>query len=79
MLVFVLGMLVCVGLAVAVLWVVAVPARRDGRDVLTPKGEEVVSQVSEKTGSLVDGVRVRIGEALDTTREKVAYLTRQEG
>lgn len=50
----VLGMLVCVGLAVGVVLLVAVPARREGRDLLTPRGEEVV-------GSLRDVTARRIG------------------
>ena len=44
----VLGMLVCVGLALAVVALVAVPARRAGRDVLTERGEEVVGSLRER-------------------------------
>ena len=36
----VLGMLFCLGLALAVMALVAVPARRAGRDVLSERGEE---------------------------------------
>ena len=32
----------------AVVGLVAVPARREGRDVLTPKGEQVLTRVLEK-------------------------------
>ena len=64
MVVLVVGMLLCLLLAVAVVGLVAIPARRQGRDLLTPKGEEVVSRVRERTGS-----------AMDAAREKVADVT----
>ncbi len=44
----VLGMLVCVGLALAVLALVAVPARRQGRDVLSERGEQVIESIRER-------------------------------
>jgi len=44
----VLGMVFCVGLALAVVALVAVPARRAGRDVLTERGEEVVGSLRER-------------------------------
>ena len=62
--VLVLGMLVSVVLAVAVVGLVAIPARREGRDLLTPKGEEVVALVRDKTG-----------EAMVAARDKVADVT----
>ena len=76
MFVLVVGMTVSVGLAVAVVCVVAVPARRQGRDMLTAKGEDMVSQVREKTGSVVETAREKTGEALDAARDKVADVTR---
>jgi hypothetical protein len=76
MLLLVLGMLLSVGLAVAVVCMVAVPARREGRDLLTPKGEEMVSLVREKTGSAVETAREKTGEAFDAAREKVADVTK---
>ena len=76
MFVLVLGMTLSVGLAVAVVCVVAVPARRQGRDMLTPKGEDMVSQVREKTGSVVETAREKTGGALDAARDKVADVTR---
>ncbi|EAP97713.1 hypothetical protein JNB_19623 [Janibacter sp. HTCC2649] len=51
MVALIIGMLVCVGLALAVVALVAVPARRDGRDLLTSKGEEVVSALKERQQS----------------------------
>ena len=64
MAVLVFGMLVSVVLAVAVVGLVAIPARREGRDLLTPKGEEVVALVRDKTG-----------EAMVAARDKVADVT----
>jgi hypothetical protein len=63
-------------LAVAVLCVVAIPARREGRELLTPKGEKVVSRVKEKTGSAVGTAREKTGGALGAAREKVADVTK---
>ncbi|WP_035906271.1 hypothetical protein [Knoellia subterranea] len=48
MVALIIGMLICVGLALVVVALVAVPARRDGRDLLTPKGEEVVSALKDR-------------------------------
>ena len=44
----VLGMLVCVALALVVMALVAVPARRAGREVLTERGEEVLDSIRVK-------------------------------
>jgi hypothetical protein len=76
MFVLVLGMLLSVGLAMAVVGVVAVPARREGRDMLTPKGEDMVSTVREKTGDALGSAREKTGDALDAAREKMADVTR---
>ena len=76
MLFLVLGMILSVSLAVAVLFVVAVPARRQGRDLLTPKGDDMVSMVREKTGEVMETAREKTGEALDAAREKVSEVTR---
>ena len=62
MLVLVLAMFLSMVLAIAVMGVVAIPARRQGRDLLTPKGEEVVSRVREKAGSAADAARVRVAD-----------------
>ena len=86
MVVLIVGMLLCLGLAVAVVGMVAVPARREGRDGLTPKGEEVVALVKEKTGAVVEtavektGAVVetaveKTGEALSTAKDKVTEST----
>ena len=51
----VLATLLCMGLALAVVALVAVPARREGRDLLTARGEEVVGALRERS----DQVRPR--------------------
>lgn len=51
MVALIIGMLICVGLALVVVALVAVPARRDGRGILTPKGEEVVIALKERQQS----------------------------
>ena len=48
MLALVLGMLVCLVGGMVVMGFVAAQARRDGRDVLTARGEEVVGRVTTK-------------------------------
>ena len=75
MVALIVGMLLCLVLAVAVVGLVAIPARRQGRDVLTPKGEEVLSRVREKTGSAVETAREKTGEAMDAARDNVADVT----
>lgn len=44
----VLGMLFCFGLAVVVMALVAVPARRQGREVFTERGDEVLGSLRER-------------------------------
>ena len=48
MVALILGLLLCVGVAMVVVGLVAVPARRQGRDVLTPKGEQVLTRALER-------------------------------
>ncbi len=71
----IVGMLLCVVLAVAVVALVAIPARRQGRDVLTPKGDDVVARVREVTGSAVATAREKTGEGVDAVRDKVSDVT----
>jgi len=62
MVILIVGMLLCLLLAVAVVGLVAIPARREGRDLLTPKGEEVVSRVRERTGTAMDAARDKVAD-----------------
>ena len=74
MVALIVGMLLCVLIAVAVVALVAVPARRSGREVLTPKGDEVVSRVREITTSAVDNARGKSGEAEDAAGDQAAEV-----
>ena len=47
MLAIVIALVLCLALGSAVVAVVAMPARREGRDVLSPRGEEVVDRVKD--------------------------------
>jgi hypothetical protein len=68
----ILVMLLCVVLALSVVGLVAIPARREGRDLLTPKGEEVLSRLRERTESAVETAREKTGEAMGAARDRVA-------
>jgi hypothetical protein len=74
--VLVVFMSLIVFLALAVVCVVAIPARREGREVLTAKGEDVVSRVKEKTGSAVETAREKTSGALGAARNKVTDVTK---
>ena len=68
MVALIIGMLICVGLAVTVVAVVAIPARREGRGVLTPQGEELIAVVKEKTESTLE----KTGDAITSAKDKVS-------
>jgi hypothetical protein len=68
MVALILGMLLCVGLALAVVALVAIPARREGRDLLTPRGEEVVAAARELTQDALD----KTGDVISATKDKVS-------
>lgn len=61
----ILALLLCVALAAAVVAVVAIPARREGREILTDRAEELVSSVTAKT----EKVLRRDGASADTELE----------
>ncbi len=70
----VLGMLVCLVGGMAVMGFVAIQARRDGRDVLTPRGEEVVDLVrthTEALSSRTDAAKHRTNDLVTVTRERI--------
>ena len=73
MVALIIGMLVCVGLAVVVVAVVAIPARREGRELLTPQGEDIVALVKEKTESTLE----KTGDALSSAKDKVTDTVSQ--
>jgi len=55
----IVGMFVALVLSLAVVALVAVPARRQGRDVLTPQGEQLVQSARERTTAV--GRQVKAG------------------
>jgi hypothetical protein len=62
----VLAMLLCLALGLGVVLAVVVPARRAGRDLLTPHGEHVVARVRERTESVASATRERTEGLLST-------------
>lgn len=67
----VLTMVVCLLLGLAVVLAVAVPARREGKDLLTPRGEEVVARVRERTEHVASATKERTEEVLASAKDKV--------
>lgn len=43
----IVGLMICLLLSIAVMGLVAIPARREGREILTARGERVVVKVRE--------------------------------
>ncbi len=74
MIALIVGMLLCIGIAAAVVGLVAIPARREGRDLLTPKGEEVMAMVRERTETTFE----RTGDLISTTRDRVSDATSRD-
>ena len=54
MLPIVIALLLCAGIAAFVVALVLIPARREGRDVLTSRGEDLVASIRETSGNVVD-------------------------
>jgi hypothetical protein len=72
MVALIIGMLVCVALAVAVVAAVAIPARREGREVLTPQGEELISAARDKAREKTESALEKTSDALSTAKDKVS-------
>ncbi len=64
----VLGMLICVALALVVMALVAVPARRAGREVLSERGEEVLGSIRDR--QLLPGRSAGTHDADDAVRRE---------
>jgi hypothetical protein len=75
MVALILGMLICLGLALAVVALVAIPARREGRELLTPQGEELVATVKDKTESTIERTGERISDAKDKVTDSLGTST----
>jgi len=71
MVVMIVAMLVCVAAGGVVVGYVAVEARRDGRDVLTPQGEQILATVKRQGDEL-------LGRGEDLAR-RTAKSVRQAG
>jgi hypothetical protein len=56
MLVVLIGMFLALAFAFAVMAAVALPARREGRDVLTPQGEEALKAMRDKVVDVIPGL-----------------------
>jgi hypothetical protein len=56
MLAVAIGMFLAVAIGVAVVAAVALPARREGRDVLTPHGEETLKAMRDKVADVIPGL-----------------------
>lgn len=63
----IVGLLLCVALSIAVMALVAIPARREGRGFLTAKGERVVVKVrmsadrtAKGTSGLISGNKRKV-------------------
>lgn len=65
----ILAMLVLVVLAAVVMMLVAVPARRQGRQMLTPRGEGVVSNISRRSDQVTTAARQRAGSVRTRARD----------
>jgi len=70
-----LPLIVCLGLAVVVLALVAIPARRQGRDLLTDRGEAVfvrvktgAGQAGPKAGEMMTNAAATIQRAMPKER-----------
>lgn len=59
------GMLIAVLIAGVVVALVAVPARRAGRDVLTAQGEQIVQSALDRTVEAVEAARDKVGDLAD--------------
>lgn len=64
----IVGLLICLVLSAAVMAVVAIPARRDGREILTARGERVVVRVRERTDNATSRASEAVAQATPTRR-----------
>jgi hypothetical protein len=61
----IVGMLLVLLLSLGVVALVAVPARRQGRELLTPEGEALVQSARERTVGVVGAARDRVADLTD--------------
>jgi hypothetical protein len=65
MTVVIVGMLTALLIAGVVVALVAVPARREGREVLSPQGEQLVQAALDRTADAVGVAREKVGDLAD--------------
>ena len=70
----VMTMIVCLLLGLGVVLAVAVSARREGKDLLTLRGEHVVARVRERTEHVATATKERTEEVLATAKDKVGEV-----
>ncbi|AKU16374.1 hypothetical protein [Luteipulveratus mongoliensis] len=66
----ILAMVVCVVLAGAVVGLVAVPARREGREVFTERGDDVIAGVARRTDKVVSGAKGATGSVVEAAKNR---------
>jgi hypothetical protein len=71
MTVLIFGMLVTLLIAGVVVAAVAVPAYREGRDVLSSEGEQLVQAARERTVEAVGTAREKVGERVGDLAERL--------
>ena len=65
----IVGLLICLVLSVVVMALVAIPARREGREILTARGERVVVKVRETTDSAASRASDAVANANPVRRQ----------
>lgn len=71
MTVLIFGMLVTLLLAGVVVAAVAVPAFREGRDVLSPEGEQLMQSALDRTVEAVGTAREKVGDRVGDLAERL--------
>lgn len=64
----IVGLLICLVLSALVMALVAIPARRDGREILTARGERVVVKVRETTDNATNRASGAVAQATPARR-----------
>lgn len=68
----IVAMILALLLALLVVALVAVPARREGRDVLTPQGEQLVQHARDRTAEAAVAARDKTVEVAEAARGHLA-------
>ena len=68
----IVAMILALLLALLVVALVAIPARREGREVLTPQGEQLVQQARHRTAEAAVAARDKTVEVAEAARGHIA-------